>query len=77
MDAGWEELERMANAASAADVEIASEYPTPKTIERWKTLFGYSHLEAVKLIGDQRGDGAQLHPLHLVNFYANELHSDP
>jgi hypothetical protein len=34
MDAGWEELERMVNAASAADVQIASEYPTPKTTER-------------------------------------------
>jgi hypothetical protein len=53
MDAGWEELERMANAASAADVQLASQYPSTETIERWKKLFGYSHREAVKLISDQ------------------------
>ncbi len=40
MDAGWEELERMAQAASAADAQMASQYPTPETIERWKRLFG-------------------------------------
>jgi hypothetical protein len=60
MDAGWEELERMAMAASAADAQIAYEYPSPDTIERWKRLFGYSHMEAVRLIGDQRGDGKSL-----------------
>jgi hypothetical protein len=48
----------MAQAATAADVQLASQFPTPDTIERWKKLFGYSQMEAVKLIGDQRGDGA-------------------
>jgi hypothetical protein len=57
MDAGWEELERMAMAASADDAQIANQYPSPDTIERWKRLFGYTHMEAVRLIGDQRGDG--------------------
>jgi hypothetical protein len=57
MDADWEEFERMVNAASAAGAQIASEYPSPETIERWKRLFGYSHMEAVRLVGDQRGDG--------------------
>jgi hypothetical protein len=28
MDAGWEELERMANAASATGAQIASQYPS-------------------------------------------------
>ncbi|KAF1920590.1 hypothetical protein BDU57DRAFT_544270 [Ampelomyces quisqualis] len=56
MDAGWEEVERMAMAASANDAQIANKYPAPDTIERWKRLFGYSHMEAVRLIGDQRGD---------------------
>jgi len=28
MDAGWEEVERMAQAASAADAVQAEEYPT-------------------------------------------------
>jgi hypothetical protein len=57
MDAGWEELERMAMAASANDAQIANQYPSPEIIERWTRLFGYSHMEAVRLIGDQRADG--------------------
>jgi hypothetical protein len=57
MDAGWEELERMAQAASADDAQIADEHPSPDTIERWKRLFGYSQMESVRLIGEQRGDG--------------------
>jgi hypothetical protein len=57
MDAGLEELERMAMAASADDAQIANQYPSTDTIERWQRLFGYSHMEAVRLIGDQRGDG--------------------
>lgn len=57
MDAGWEELERMAQAVSAADAQIALDYPTDETIERWRHLFGYSRREARRLIGDQRGDG--------------------
>ncbi|KAF1843986.1 uncharacterized protein K460DRAFT_408302 [Cucurbitaria berberidis CBS 394.84] len=56
MDAGWEEVERMAVAASTDDARLASEYPTPETTKRWRRLFGYSQMEAVKLIGDQRGD---------------------
>ncbi|CAO2656393.1 Nn.00g051960.m01.CDS01 [Neocucurbitaria sp. VM-36] len=56
MDADWEEVERMAIAASAEDAQLASQYPTPETIERWKRLFGYSHMEAVHLISGQRGD---------------------
>jgi hypothetical protein len=57
MDAGWEELERMAMAVSADDAQIANQYPSTDTIERWQRLFGYSQMEAVRLIGDQRGDG--------------------
>jgi hypothetical protein len=57
MDAGLKELERMAIAASADDAQIADEYPSSDTIERWQRLFGYSHMECVRLIGDQRGDG--------------------
>jgi hypothetical protein len=57
MDAGWEELERIAMATSADDAQIANQYPSRDTIERWQRLFGYSHMEAVRLIGDQRGDG--------------------
>lgn len=56
MDASWEEVERMAQAASVADAQIADEYPQPETIARWKRLFGYSHMEAVHLISKQRGD---------------------
>ena len=57
MDADWDELERLAHEASAPDAQIVSQYPSPETIERWKRIFGYSHIEAVRLIGDQRGDG--------------------
>ncbi|KAF2629913.1 hypothetical protein BU25DRAFT_419576 [Macroventuria anomochaeta] len=31
---GWAELERLAQAAGAADAQLASEYPTKETIER-------------------------------------------
>ena len=47
----------MAMAASANDSQMANQYPTPETIERWTRLFGYHHMEAVSLIGDQRADG--------------------
>jgi hypothetical protein len=57
MDARWKELERMAMAAFAEDAQIANQHPSPDTIEQWKRLFGYSHMKAVCLIGDQRGDG--------------------
>ncbi|KAF2788390.1 hypothetical protein K505DRAFT_353236 [Melanomma pulvis-pyrius CBS 109.77] len=56
MDTSWEEVERMAQAASAADAQIADEYPQPETITRWKRLFGYSHMETVHLISKQRSD---------------------
>ncbi|KAL1601692.1 hypothetical protein SLS60_006607 [Paraconiothyrium brasiliense] len=46
----------MAQAAGAADAQIADEYPSPETIERWKRLFGYSSVEAAKLITAQRQD---------------------
>ncbi|KAF2443927.1 hypothetical protein P171DRAFT_473152 [Karstenula rhodostoma CBS 690.94] len=55
-DSLWSEVERMAQAAGAADAQIADEYPYPETIERWARLFGYSRLEAVKLITSQRED---------------------
>jgi hypothetical protein len=71
MDVEWEELERMAMAASADDAQIADEYPSVDTIERWKRLFGYSHMEAVRLIGDQRGDGEYLLPEPLSSFTPN------
>jgi hypothetical protein len=57
MDFGWEELERMAMAAYADDAPTGSQYPSSNTIERWEKLFGYSYMEAVRLIGDQRDDG--------------------
>lgn len=46
----------MAQALTAADAQIADEYPSPETIERWRHLFGYSHMEAVHLISQQRAD---------------------
>ena len=55
--AGWEELERLAQAANAADAQLASEHPSQETTARWQKLFGYSHQEAVNLIGAQRSDG--------------------
>jgi hypothetical protein len=72
MDAGWDELERMAMAASAGDAQIADQYPSSDTIERWMRLFGYSHEEAVRLIGDQRGDGmSHLPSAQSVGVYTN------
>ncbi|KAI8939590.1 hypothetical protein NX059_003354 [Plenodomus lindquistii] len=59
MDAGWEELERMARAATAADAELAANATDtiPKeTTDRWKKLFGYTYWEAVRLIEEQRSD---------------------
>jgi hypothetical protein len=56
IDPAWEELNRMATAACASDALMSNKYPTPETIERWKRLFGYTHLEAVRLISDQRCD---------------------
>ena len=55
--AGWAELERLARATEAADAQLASEYPTNGTIERWQSWFGYTSQEAVQLIGAQRNDG--------------------
>ncbi|KAJ4348123.1 uncharacterized protein N0V89_009495 [Didymosphaeria variabile] len=56
VDGLWDEAERMAQAAGAADAQIADEYPSPETIERWKRLFGYSSVEAANLITAQRQD---------------------
>lgn len=71
MDAGWDELERMAQAAGAADAQLASEYPSDETVERWKKLFGYNHTEAVQLIGDQRGDGKLSLPAPCIHHYTH------
>jgi hypothetical protein len=69
MDASWElnELENMAQAASAADAQIADEYPSPDNIERWKKLFGYTHLEDVQLISQQRRDGMPSRFVHILD----------
>lgn len=56
-DASWVELERLAQAAGAADAQLASEYPSKEITDRWQQLFGYSNEEAVQLIGAQRSDG--------------------
>ncbi|KAF2641221.1 hypothetical protein P280DRAFT_542367 [Massarina eburnea CBS 473.64] len=56
MDKNWDEVERMAQAASAADALIAGEYPSADTIQRWKKLFGYSDMEATQLVSQQRAD---------------------
>lgn len=56
-DEGWAELERLARATEAVDVQLANEYPANDTIGRWQKLFGYSDQEAVQLIGAQRSDG--------------------
>ena len=58
MDPGWEEVERMAQAA-LSNTKTTDKYPEPETIARWKRLFGYSHVEAVNLISCQRGDVAR------------------
>ncbi|KAF2869131.1 hypothetical protein BDV95DRAFT_596792 [Massariosphaeria phaeospora] len=55
-NAGWDEVLRMVDAASAADAQIADEYPQAEVIERWMRLFGYSRMEAAQLISQQRGD---------------------
>jgi hypothetical protein len=57
IDEGWAELERLAQAAGAADAQLAFEYPSDETIGRWQSLFGYSSQEAVELIRTQRNDG--------------------
>jgi hypothetical protein len=59
IDDGWAEVERMAQATTAADAQIANEYPQLDTIARWKRLFGYNHVEAVHLISEQRNDLAR------------------
>ncbi|KAF1950255.1 hypothetical protein CC80DRAFT_482983 [Byssothecium circinans] len=56
MDQSWAEVERMAQAVYAGDAQLAGEYPSTETIERWKKLFGYTHGEAVRLITQQRAD---------------------
>lgn len=56
MNAGWEEVERMAQAADAADAVQAEEYPTDNQIARWRKLFKYTEHEAAMLIRAQRSD---------------------
>jgi hypothetical protein len=56
MDFNWEEVERLAQAASAQDAQVADEY-SPDAIARWQRLFGYTKLEAMQLIKQQREDG--------------------
>jgi hypothetical protein len=56
MNFSWEEVERMAEAASAPDVQLAAEY-SPDAIAPWQRLFGYTAVEAMQLIEQQREDG--------------------
>ncbi|KAF1977101.1 hypothetical protein BU23DRAFT_565249 [Bimuria novae-zelandiae CBS 107.79] len=56
----WDELERLAEA-SIADSQIANQYPSPETVERWQRLFGYSSVEAARLITAQRQDSMHMH----------------
>ncbi|KAF2122117.1 hypothetical protein BDV96DRAFT_594043 [Lophiotrema nucula] len=56
MDTEWEELERMATAAGAADAQIADESPKPDAIARWQKLFNYNPMEASSIITAQRAD---------------------
>jgi len=56
MDPSWEEVERMAKAASSVDALSASEFPTEEQIARWQKLFNYSRREALNLIAAQRSD---------------------
>jgi hypothetical protein len=60
MDAGWDESDRMMQAALAADAQMAAQNPAPETVERWKRLFGYSYMEVLGLLGEQRGDGEEI-----------------
>lgn len=39
MDSSWDELERMAEAALAADAQLAYEPIQTESIERWKCLW--------------------------------------
>lgn len=57
MESSWDEVERMAQAASAQDAQMADEY-SPDAIARWQRLFGYTSIEAKQLIKQQREDGA-------------------
>ncbi|OAG02697.1 uncharacterized protein CC84DRAFT_1166526 [Paraphaeosphaeria sporulosa] len=47
----------MAQTAGAADFQVADEYTSPKTIERWTYIFGHSRMDTVKLITAQREYG--------------------
>jgi hypothetical protein len=60
MDSTWEEVERMAQAASAQDAKIANKY-SPDVIARWQRLFNYTPVEAMQLIKQQREDGIYPH----------------
>lgn len=56
MDESWEELERMAQAASASDAQASKDFPTDEQIGRWQKLFNYTRREAFNLIKAQRSD---------------------
>jgi hypothetical protein len=56
MDAGWDEVERMAAAANATDAIAAEDFPNEEQIARWQKLFKYTRGEALTLIQAQRGD---------------------
>ncbi|KAF2675896.1 hypothetical protein K458DRAFT_447777 [Lentithecium fluviatile CBS 122367] len=55
MDHGWVEVERMAQAASAQDEQLADEH-SPGAMARWQRLFGYTPVEAMHLIKQQHED---------------------
>ena len=56
MDDSWEEVERMAQAASASDALESESFPTDEQMARWAKLFFYSRREAIGLIKAQRSD---------------------
>lgn len=58
----------MATAMSADDTQIANQHPSKEAIARWRKLFGYSHMEAVWFIGDQREDRKSSPPLSPMHF---------
>jgi len=60
MDSTWDEVERMVQAASAQDFQIADEY-SPDAIARWQRLFGYTSVDAIQLIKEQREDGTYVY----------------
>lgn len=56
MDDSWDEVERMAQAATATDAIESESFPTDEQLERWQKLFKYTRREAFILIKAQRSD---------------------